>query len=275
MSSFGTPMVALFGACIFALGCGVTPADGEEDVSSVEEAWIYGNGDSPTSFWANLSYLRRLARQPLTNSNGDLTATPLLATPEGQLVLHYVVGCALDPGATVSSPAWGVSYDGSVGLGSAWKSGPLSDEKSQRWVTACLLQTLNGLGLPVPIHMMGNHPGLADGPGQDASKFIYPDATMFGNIFAPTPLAYACLDRVVPEACGGMASNYASMRFCDSSPSCGLTLLPGDCTAHCTVDGNGNPTCKAAGVEYDQAISTTLMGDDWQLLYRSCPLPRL
>jgi hypothetical protein len=277
MESYGTHVIALLGACFFALGCGAAPVgDTEEDVTSDQEAFVYPNGDGPRFFWqiSTQSYLKRLAAAALINpSTGQLANTALLSTAQGKLLLHYVIGCSVPQGVTVTNVSAGFSDAGAMGLAPDWRTGPLSDETQQRWVTACLLQTLNGLGMHVPIRLVGSNPGLADQPWIDASEYYIPDATMFGNIFAQVPTAYACVNSTILSACGSSWSSYSSMRICDSAATCGISLL-GDCGRYCTYDAAGAPSCTSpAGASYAEAIATTLDATGFQSMYRSCILP--
>jgi hypothetical protein len=270
---------AIVGVCLLALGCGGAPIGGEsEDVVAVEEPiglWL--NGNHPNFFWDvnTQTALRRLAAQPLLDTSGRLTSTSLLDSPEGREVLHYVVGCAVALGTTVATSMPGVSFEGAVGLAADWQKAPMADERLQRWETACLLQTLNGLNSHVPILMVGHNDALAVDPHVDVSSFTYPDATMFGNIFPPpvprVPSVFACIDKVVAERCGNGTSSYANKRICDSSPTCGLSLLLPSCKEWCTFEKDGSARCQTpAGEVYDETITTFLTEDGFADSYRTC-----
>ncbi|AUX39339.1 uncharacterized protein SOCE26_007280 [Sorangium cellulosum] len=280
MSSHGASVAALFGVCVFAFGCAAMPVEGdEEQVMSAQEAWVTTNGDSPTFFWkpSTQQALRRLALFPLV-SNGKLAPTPLLDTAEGRGLLHYVVGCALPSGTTVSTLMPGVTFQGSVGLAPAWKTMSLAPTSSQRWVTSCLLQTLNGLDAHVPIRMLGSHVGLKDASPADALTYTIPDATMFGNIFNPAGVeVYACVDAGVKDACGAGWSVFADLRICDSSDDCGITLL-GVCrdvvNNHCWLNSAGKPVCRTpGGTLYTEVISTFLDETGFSEHYPTCGGP--
>ncbi|WP_437791962.1 hypothetical protein [Sorangium sp. So ce693] len=290
MSSLGAPVTALLGTCLFALGCVVTPAPAhdneedivaEEDVASVEQAYVFPNGDDPVFFWEprTIQMLQRLAMAPLADAAGKLASTPLLETAQGRKLLHYVVGCALRPDMTVKGVVGASSYvyQGALGLAAPWRSQAMTLTSPQRWVTACLLQTLNGFLEEVPIRMVGKHPGLADAPWMNPAQYTFPDATMFGNIFVPgQEVAYACADEGAQLACGDLLwSQFANLRICDSLPTCKLTLL-GPCKGSlpnetdCTTNAAGQPTCHADGVSYPESISSKLDAEGIFHLYPSC-----
>jgi hypothetical protein len=236
------------------LGCasGAPPGDPEE-TGAAGQAIMWSNGDLPGDFWATSTQLalQQLARGALVDPTGALAPTPLALTSGGRAVLGYVVGCALPPGTTVTSAAG--SFAGWAGVAPAWASGPL-DTSSQRWMTACLLQTLNGLGVHVPLRLTGSNPGLADLPGTGAASFTVPDATAFGNVFVAGGPAYICTNLGNADACAIEASSYALERVCGASPLCGVTLL-GPCALSCAA----GPTCTApGGAAYPEAISTWL-----------------
>jgi hypothetical protein len=248
---------------LFAVGCQATaPESTEEDVvGTAEQAIVWGNGTDPGFFWlpSTQQELRALSQAPLRTLTGDMVATSLTATAEGRELLDHLVGCALPKGTALRSAAAGASFAGMAGLAPEWASAPLGSSSSRRWMTACLLQTLNGLDAHVPIHLSGRHPALADGASDDVSEYTVPDATMFGDLFHPDgPAAFACLDDALMTSCDVGFSAYALQRFCDASPSCGVTLL-GPCSASCELDSAGHPTCEdPAGHVYSQAIFSTL-----------------
>ncbi|WP_437307607.1 hypothetical protein [Sorangium sp. So ce388] len=282
MFSVRASLAVVAGSLLFASGCVVAPQGGaEDDLAVAEDAIIWTNGDVPSFFWKTTTQqtLQRLALFPLVNATtGLLTATPLLDTAEGRALLHYVVGCALSPHTTVKTSVPGVSFQGSIGLAPTWKTAKLGALSSQRWVTACLLQTLNGIGAHVPIRMVGSHVGLTDASAQDAVSYSIPDATMFGNIFDPAKVeVFACADAGAAAACGLSWSAFANLRICDASPLCGITLLgacQGEAGVHCSINSLGKPVCRTPGnTLYAEAISTFLDETGFVALYPSCSPP--
>ncbi|WP_437733532.1 hypothetical protein [Sorangium sp. So ce1335] len=228
------------------------PGGGEENQI------IVMNGNDPVFFWqpSTQQALRALSEAPLRGADGELSDTPLLAHAEGRRFLSYVVTCALPEGDVLKDAAGTVSFHGAVGLASEWSSGALRDVASQRWVTACLLQTLNKLGMEVEVLMTGRHRSLGERPDASASDYTTPDATMFGNLFhADGAVAFSCTDTEVSTTCDIDLSQHMAQRLCDQSPTCGVTPL-GPCDRSCT-DVDGHPSCRSPeGDRYAEAIST-------------------
>ncbi|KYF65747.1 hypothetical protein BE11_08020 [Sorangium cellulosum] len=275
-------LAVVAGSLLFASGCVAAPQDGADgELAVAEDAIIWTNGDVPSFFWQTTTQqlLQRLALSPLVDpATGLLTPTRLLASDAGRKLLRYVVGCALPRGTTVSTSMPAVSFKGAIGLAPTWRTGKLGALSSQRWVTACLLQTLNGIGAKVPIRMVGSHRGLTDASAQDAVDYSIPDATMFGNIFDPAKVeVFACADAAAAAACGLSWSAFADLRICDGSSLCGITLL-GACQdeagADCSINSLGNPVCRTPGnTVYAEAISTFLDETGFTALYPSCSPP--
>jgi hypothetical protein len=263
---------AITGLCLLAGGCGPAPSGDDEKILVAEQEIIVMNGDDPLFFWqpSTQQALRALARAPLGSSTGALADTPLLGSVEGQRLLGYVVACALSEGEALHGAASGDRLDGVVGLAAEWASAALDDIGSQRWVTACLLQTLNGLGARVPVRMSGSHPALADDPAAGDSEYSVPDATMFGNLFGSDgSSAFACADTAV-QPCGASFSDRSLQRICGLSPTCGILGL-GPCGLSCVRDAAGHATCnEPAGDTYVEAISTTLHRNGSISLSQSC-----
>ncbi len=262
----------VIGLSFFAVGCGAAPSDGGEEILVTEQEIIVMNGLSPAHFWdpSTQHALRALAQAKLGDAIAGPAGAALLSSAQGEALLGRVVACALPEGTTVQTAAQ-VSLGGAVGLAPQWASAPLSDVASRRWLTACLLQSLNGLGAHVPILLSGSHPALGNDPEGEASEFTVEDATMFGDLFDPTrPAAFACADTMPADDCGPSWSDHTLQRICGQSPACGLTLL-GHCGAVCTRDSAGAPTCSAvAGEVYPESIASRLELSDAVSLGREC-----
>jgi hypothetical protein len=267
-------VLALCVGCSFvALGCEVAGPE-QEPLGTAAQAMVWSNGDDPIFFWqpSTQAAVRALALAPLEDGDGALADASLASTASGQLLLHYLVGCALPSGATVYSDAAQMSFDGAVGLAPEWASSPLASVESQRWMTACLLQTLNGLGVHVPIRLAGSNPALDDAP-EDASTYTVPDASMFGNLFLAggRARAYACTDIALLDGCTVQASLSTLERICGLSPTCGITPL-GPCQFSCRGEKTGAMTCTdPGGNPYPEAISSWLM-TSVALTLPLCPL---
>jgi hypothetical protein len=267
-------IVLVCSGSLSSVGCLAEPsAPGPETLGTAAEPLVWGNGDDPDFFWqaSSQAALGALAEAPL-ESGGALASTPLALTTEGQSMLGYVVGCALPAGTSIYSAQAGVSFSGVVGLSPEWTSSPLA-YASQRWVTACLLQTLNGLDMHVPIRLSGANPALADQPDAGASSFTVADDTTFGNLFLSGAGAYACSNVVTGliDGCSMQISMYTLERICGLSPTCGITLL-GPCGLSCTAVPGGQTCVDPAGNSYAETIATTLQQTVVLSLYPLCLL---
>ncbi|XXX82383.1 hypothetical protein WMF30_26875 [Sorangium sp. So ce134] len=250
----------VIGFCMLAVGCGAAPADEGESILVAEQEIIVMNGLDPAYFWkpSTQQALRALAQAPLPAGLGGGSGAALLASERGRHLVERLVACALPAGEAVEAP-FERSFAGSIGLAPSWASAPLSDRASRRWMTACLLQSLNALGAQVAIHLTGGHPALADAPDSDASEYTVRDAIMFGDLFESShPTAFACADNSLIDDCGVALSVRTLQRVCGQSPTCGLTLV-GHCDAVCDRAGAGAPTCSAFGSGvYPESIASSL-----------------
>ena len=230
---------------------------------------IGANGMSPIDFWglSTQAALRSLGQQGIAGPGGAIVDTPLLDTAAGRSVLDYVVRCALPTGTTLYGDG-GLELHGQIGLASAWTGRGLTTSE-QRWMTACLLQHLNGLGAHVEIMLDGAHAALDAVPGVDISEFTVEDATMFGNVFVSGATAYACIDLSLDLTCALDLGFLTLERICGLSPTCGLTFLV-LCGLHCSYS-DGDPTCYILlGPTYTQAIQTRVRDTDLLELYPGC-----
>jgi hypothetical protein len=226
------------------------------------------NGMLPLCFWdhGTQSALRTLGATTLVDATGKLRS---MALPLGcGDVADYVVKCALPHGASVTDGANG-THEGLYGLAPSWKTAPL-DTASQRWMTACMLDHLNGLGQHWRIMLTGNHASLAPIPDQDTTSYDLDESAAFGNLFtgkwsllSPAFTAYVCTEQPLLDTCT-LGSTVLSARFCDlASPLCGVKLL-GQCKNVCQLASNGSWTCPTHG--YSEVIRVSMKSDDVLLL---------
>lgn len=264
--------IMMLATSIVLSGCALDAGDAEEEsIGTAEDAVVWGNGNDPTFFWApsTQSALVALAGAPLVTASGNLASTPLATTASGKALLSYVVGCALPAGAGVPSAQAGTSFHGAVGLAPSWATSPLSATADRRWMTSCLLQTLNGLGAHVAIRLSGYHPALDDVSSSDAATFSVHDATMFGNIFRSSPYAYACTDVDLLGACGIATSLSTLQRICGLSPTCGVTVL-GPCWLSCQTGAGGRTCYGLQGGAHQESISSSVQETIAVDLYPLC-----
>jgi hypothetical protein len=272
MQSFRAVVAGIIGLSFSAIGCGSEPlignqshvaadeASDEEPTATSESEIIVMNGSDPRFFWepATQKALQKLAKTSLEVSLRDSAPEPLLDSEEGRALLEHVVACALPAGETILA-ADGAPLEGTAGLAAHWKSQPLGDRDASRWVTACLLQTLNGFGAQVPIRLTGGHPELGGDASGESSAFTVEDATMFGDIFvSDEPAAFACADNALEDMCDLSLSEYTLFRLCGHSPTCGVRFL-GLCSSRCSHGEAGALTCETPdGDAYPEAISSYL-----------------
>ena len=283
MQSFRARVAGMIGLSFSAIGCGSAPTTGTPNGPAVDEPGveqstaseneiIIMNGSDPHFFWkpATQKALQKLAEMSLEAALHDSAPEPQLDSGEGRALLKHVVACALPAGETIVV-ADGALLEGAAGLAAHWKSQPLGGPDPSRWVTACLLQTLNGFGVQVPIRLAGSHPALGGDASGESSAFTVEDATMFGNIFvSDEPTAFACADNLLEDMCDLNLSEYTLLRLCGHSPTCGVRFL-GLCSSHCSYGEAGTPMCETPeGDAYPEAISSYLketpspsLGEGW------------
>ncbi|EYF04779.1 Hypothetical protein CAP_4255 [Chondromyces apiculatus DSM 436] len=279
-------MLTWVGAAMLLAGCMAAPEDepfdeGSDDEEATAEAVSAArpegplgvNGMNPVDFWKpeNQQALRTLGQSALVGADGALVPSRLRGTDGGRSVLGYALKCALDAGDGVEDES-GTLFPGRMGLAAAWKTRGL-DAGEQRWVTACLLQHLNGVGAHVPILLLGNHPALDRGDGLSTQSFGVPDATAFGNLFTSNGKAYVCANVGLQLACGVGLSLSSLQRLCGLSPTCGINVL-GLCALSCAYDAEGDPSCGLLlGPSYPEAIATRLETSTFVSLYPLCSAP--
>lgn len=275
MFSLRSITITLVASCALTSGCVAEQASDEtsgEDVAEVgQESIDFANGIFATYF--QTSDVRgevkarggQSLRDPLT---GQARASSLHWSLYGQVVFQHMVACALPEGVSLSYGL--LKYRGHVGLAPQWETSGLTSAPAQRWVTACVLQSLNALGLEVGIALSGSHPAL--NPGYSLPDYNVSDIIAFGNLFASTPSMYVCHADDLANACGLNLSVSETLRMCGNSTSCGMTFL-GSCSDVCTFDAQGSPQCATpAGDVYAESIKSSLRDTDFNLLYPNCLL---
>jgi hypothetical protein len=282
MSSNHRARALLLSASIALVGC-LAPVDDEVGVNDAigvpyetMEGPYGNNGLNPVDFWSlsNQQALRALGAGALNNSSGALVSTSLLGTAGGRSVLSYTIRCALPGSASVQAADGSVFY-GDLGFAPDWSTRALTTSE-QRWMTACLLQHLNGLGQHVTMLLQGSHSALDPNPGEDYSDYAIGDITTFGNVFEQNLLGYkawACVDPILDLSCGVGLSTITLERLCGLSPTCGINIL-GPCALYCSYSASGDPSCTPLlGSTYTQSIASKLEESAFISLYPLCLLP--
>ncbi len=133
---------------------------------------------------------------PIALADPDLAST---AAKREQLT--YLVRCALPADVTVYADIEGerFTFPGSIGLAPRWLTEPMTP-REERWVSACLLAHVNYFGKHVRISIRATGAGVPelDASADEQQTYTIFEGGFFGNLFAPTPVAYTCLGARTP-----------------------------------------------------------------------------
>lgn len=268
--------VVLLVAAVMACGAGCQPAG---DVSGTSaQAVSADNGFSPNGLNRNGLNRNGLNRNGLNrnglNRNGlaspDFAAWFDLDAPTGDMVMSYVVKCAVPDGETRTwtSPATGAAFTwaGALGLLPDWSAGSTMTAAEEQVLTACLAAHVNGYGVHVWIAIEGraaNGMQIPIGPTELAD---YPvrEAAFFGNMVQDEGV-FVCLDHPSWDA------KTSSVRACAQgtqlegtiSLQCPPLVVTGACGAVCQADPTGifYESCTYNGITY-RPLATRLAESD-------------
>lgn len=148
---------------------------------------------------ANFEANGAIVNYPLSTESFDGRVPALknqLSDDLTQEFMHYLVGCALEPGQMVEyrDNVFGGVYDnkweGSLGLCPKWATGTAS-QSCQEVVSACLLSRVNAFGISVELSVRGHR---ADGTAiplaaNETTDFPWREGAFYGDIFDPARLA--------------------------------------------------------------------------------------
>ncbi|WP_437732361.1 hypothetical protein [Sorangium sp. So ce1335] len=289
--------MALAIPCLVLFGCAssVDPAS-EEAVGTSEEAVLSSNRLSMNRLSMNRLSMNGLSMSRLSADGRELATTDLLQDEDGRELLRYTIGCALPEGKSLVGTVGSTTYrfDGRIGLAPDWLSGPLP-EKSQRWVTACLLAHVNGYGVEVAISLRGQHTALTTDTAERRT-FQQEEISFFGNVFQPLgqrdelgdigSRMYACGGALLQMSCADDESAFVPERTCASREDCSLRFL-GPCrdltaskTSVCKdVSLEGYRRCEAPTTmtpgrsrttRYDEVVTVFLQRPDFSAFYPLC-----
>ena len=225
--------------CAFALLAGCVD-DGTEDLGETQDA---------------ISSTNRLAANRLAANS--LETQGLMATEGGRELMTYVVGCAIPTGTslTLQDPD-GVqyTYPGWIGLAPAWATrAPTVAER--RWVTACLLSRTNVNGVLVNISMRSDTNTALLTSAAERDLYTRAEGAFYGDLFAPTPVTYACSNRGWTALVGTFRA--CALSYNGTSTDCGF-IYAGACTTACSDKIAPFGGCKGAGTTYGEAITINL-----------------
>jgi hypothetical protein len=123
-------------------------------------------------------------------------ADPTLAsTVAKREQLKYLVRCALPADVALYADIEGerFTFPGSIGLAPRWLTEAMTPSE-ERWVSACLLAHVNYFGKHVQISIRATGIAVPELVADDHEQqtFSIFEGGFFGNLFAPTPVAYTC-----------------------------------------------------------------------------------
>jgi hypothetical protein len=173
----------------------------------------------------------------------------LAATAAKREQLKYLVRCALPADVALYADIAGerFTFPGSIGLAPRWLTEAMTPSE-ERWVSACLLAHVNYFGKHVRISIRATGVSVPEleASAEEQQTYTIFEGGFFGNLFAPTPVAYTCQgtrtsaqasdpilqDRVCTQKTGETTAEGAPLTVC-------RFLLTGHCEdpLSFTVDG--------------------------------------
>jgi hypothetical protein len=199
-------------------------------------------------------------RSGLSTETGLAHGVGLMESTQGQLVVGYMVKCALPTGRSVTKYDGNGdlhTFPGSIGVAPEWETGACGTS-CQEWMTACLLSHVNLTGQHVNVWITAEHPAIDLAKSDD---FPLEEAAFFGNLFTDTPEAYVCHGE-------NAADRPIAGRVCDGASSCPYANPyvsgGGACTSRhaCAAarmesgDTSGYASCTVGGATFSNVITT-------------------
>ncbi|AUX47203.1 uncharacterized protein SOCE26_087150 [Sorangium cellulosum] len=295
--NFNALRAALAIPCLALIGCAynVDPT-AEETVGTSEEEVVSTNRLSMNRLSMNRLSMNGLSMNQLSADGLHMAATELLQDEDGRELLRYTIRCALPEDVSLEATVGETTYrfNGLIGLAPEWMRAPLP-EKSQRWVTACLLAHVNGYGVEVAISLRGRHPALGT-DSVERTAYQEEEVSFFGNVFQPVDRRdelgdigsrmYSCGGALLQLSCSGSEGAFVPERTCASKEDCSIQFL-GPCrdlmssgTSVCkSVSLDGYARCqaparltarKATETSYNEVITVFLGRPDFSSFYPLC-----
>lgn len=304
---------ALLCSVVSGVGCLSAPLDEAAESSDTLEGSVSStNRLSLNRLSLNRMSLNGLSSGALSRNGTSLVESDLVADASGRELLTYMVRCALDADQELTATHDGVTYTwkGLIGLAPSWLTSPLTSERRQRWVSACLLAHVNGYGVEVPISLRGFHPALRASKEEKAT-FTVQEAAFFGNVFEvgegkgegkgkgkgegegelDDPAFYSCAGAKLVTQCNGPGA-YRPQRSCADRTDCALKFA-GVCKAPSSHAWSACRTSLSTGFldcrpvmsdkygfypkgtpSYMEVITVWLKPESFNDLYHGCaPLP--
>lgn len=260
MSFTRSTLAILLSSACFSIGCAsvdVADVGDEESVGEAEGAIVNPNALNPNALNPNAlnpnalnpnalnpNALNPNALNPNSIAPSALSSLqdPGAAGDVSRQLFKYMIGCGLD-GTQSYSLTWydldGVRHDetyvGYLGLAKDWPDRPLSPSE-QEWISACLLSRTNWYGTSVMLSSRAQQVNLKVTEPNELNDYPNFEGAFWGNIFADTPVAFACnnaptmaLARTAHRDCAAGHENLDG-----TTSNCGIIQIVGDCASHCS-----------------------------------------
>ncbi|MEO8705665.1 MAG: hypothetical protein ABI867_36880 [Kofleriaceae bacterium] len=251
---------AILALCATLSGCALD--DDELDVGQTESEVQGSNRLAANRLAANSLNASKLSTVKLASTS--LANNALLATVEGRDVFSFIVGCALSTGTTLSVTYSGTAYTfpGWLGLAPQWATRvPTTAEK--HWVSACVLARTNLTGTMVDISMRHDTYAPLASTAAERSTFGKIEGAFYGDLFAATPMRYACANRSWTAADGTATSRHCAFSTTGtvgSTTQCGFTYtgLCAGSSPPCNDKNNPYGDCAGGSTRYAEVITIYL-----------------
>jgi len=198
--------------------------------------------------------------------------TGLMANDAGEIVVPYLVRCALPAGQSIAVQDYTgavVNFNGEIGLTPQWATSGFIDANGMEIISACLEAFTNGLGNHVQLELDSTQYSALGPHGTSNNPYKYQEGAFWGNLFVTPPTTAYCtgkdytgilniggvsLTATQARACSGYSDcPYANAGNCESQLLF-LTLGNGACTWD---SGMVNAkTCKSGNVTWNNPIYT-------------------
>jgi hypothetical protein len=185
------------GACAADIGDSTDPELEEAKVMTANA--MTANAMTANALSANFDANQAMVDNPL-NTESYRGAVPELKNQLSdaltQEFMHYLVGCALEPGQVVEykdyvlGGTYNNTWEGELGLCPDWHTKP-AGQACQEVVSACLLARVNAFGVSVELSIRGHHANgnrIALG-ANEAYDFPWREGAFYGDIFNQSALA--------------------------------------------------------------------------------------
>ncbi|PTL80682.1 hypothetical protein DAT35_27485 [Vitiosangium sp. GDMCC 1.1324] len=181
---------------------------------------------------------------------------------EADILMKYLVRCAVPAGQTRTYTSGSTTYvwSGGLGLAPGWSNGSPATLAEQQVVSACLAALVNKYGRSVLVSLLGSNALGQPIPttGSELADFQQREACFFGNLFNGEGV-------FVGNDQGLLSPNQSSLRACalTGANACPPLIHVGSCHSICPHDATGTyfSQCTYNGVTY-RPITTRIRYQD-------------